>query len=141
MPEIARAVESLIGLACTRVRRRAHDALLIEFGMSRLVVDCAWRIAGPDGVLLGRSGHQRLFSGGDAGVDAAELAGALLVDARVTAAATRRPVGDLVVTLAGARTLEVWNDAAGVDAWTLIRPGLQLVVAGPDGLRVADATS
>lgn len=135
MNDAQRAVGALVGLACTRVRRRAHDGLLIEFGTARLVLDCAWRIGGPQGPLMGRSGHQRLFAG-TRGLDPAELAGALLVDASVTAATLRVDTADLVVTLAGPHTIEVWNDATGVDAWTLIRPGLQMVVAGPEGLRV-----
>ncbi|MCU0869955.1 MAG: hypothetical protein MUF30_10195 [Burkholderiales bacterium] len=118
------------------MRRRSNDGLLIEFGTARLVVECAWRIGGPDGVLMGRSGHQRLFAGADA-LDPAELAAALLVDAKVTEARVNARTGDVVLTLAGARTLEIWNDAAGVDAWTLIRPGLSMVVAGADGVRVA----
>lgn len=103
---------------CGEIRQLSGGGVVFQIGHYTLTVDAAWRITGPGGVLLSRSGQQHLFSAG-APVSAVELVRALIGQSQVIAAVADPRLGDLAIAFSGGLCLEVWNDASGADAWSL----------------------
>lgn len=113
-----RELRFLCDAVCRDIKQLSGGGVVFTLGTYVLTVDAAWRITGPGGVLLSRTGQQHLFSAG-APVSAVELVRALIGQSKVVAAVADDRLGDLAIAFGGGLCLEVWNDASGIDAWSL----------------------
>jgi hypothetical protein len=92
-----------------------------------IMVECVWRVVGPS-ILLTSEDHQQKF-GLPAPLDAVARASELLVGDTVTEFVLREDSLDLFLTFSRNRRLDILPTSAGYEAWQIISPQRQHIIA------------
>jgi hypothetical protein len=98
---------------------------------SFIVVECVWRILG-NSILLTSEDHQQRF-GLPAPLDALAHAAELLVGDLVTEFILREDSLDLLYKFSRGHRLEILPTSAGYEAWQIVSPQRQHIIAGGGG--------
>ena len=127
-------IQLLEGQRCRVVTFDAEtQEWIFDFALGiELKVGCPWRIITDGRIQLGWRDHGQKF-GLLSEMDGMREAARLLGDSPVASAITEEKTADLVITLASSACLEVINDSAGYEGWTLYGPAGELFVAQGGG--------
>jgi hypothetical protein len=99
---------------------------------ARLDVECLWRIAQGNSVLLTSEDHGQQF-GLPAVVDALHCARKLLLQKPIVGVRLQQPAGDLRISLGACTELEIISTSSGYESWQVQGPGGRCYVAQGGG--------
>jgi len=136
--DLADVLAPWLGKTCDEILRREHD-WTFQFGDAGLVVaSCPWRILAESGIALADEDDGQQF-GLPKPVNGAEKATALLRGRRVVSIQVSQISGDLKVQFEGERTLELFNNSSGYEAWqaTVKRDGKTANIVAQGGGQIS----
>jgi len=121
----------LIGRRCSAVHRDEFSWSFL-FDPAVITTPCLWRLIEAGRIRVTSDDHGHQF-GLAAPVDARHEAESILLSHAVESANVRASTGDLILEFADGLVLELLQTSAGYEAWHLVSPDGQSVVATGGG--------
>ena len=122
----------MLGVTCSSVSEHAEGCFSFEIGKGGLNTGCTWRVIADGRLVVANRDHKQMF-GLKAPYDACAAVMEFLGERKILAADLDPKIGDITITFEGNRRLEVINDSAGYEGWTLMRPDKYTLVATSGG--------
>jgi hypothetical protein len=130
--ESPETLEWMIGKRCTSVYENAEGCFTFEIGGGGLHTTCAWRVVVDGRLAVAHRDHKQRF-GLPAPLDACASVMEFVGGREITDALVDPVIGDIVITFAENRKLEVFNDSAGYEGWTMGAPDKYVLFAASGG--------
>jgi hypothetical protein len=122
----------MVGAKCTKVDEYVEGCFRFEIGAGAMNIACAWRVLRDGRLAVAHRDHKQKF-GLKASYDACAGAMDFLGGRKILSAEVNHDIGDIKIVFEGNHLLEVINDSAGHEGWTLMGPDKYVLFAASGG--------